>query len=109
MINFDKNQLFALFQGVERENQDLFAHLVGVIAENIDLFAACEQQYPVLHNNQNYGCISAITLRRRACTTSKPCSSFPLIQAELMSKNQGCVVIARPEDVKIYKVGKSNG
>ena len=106
MINFDKNQLFALFPSIERENQDLFAHLVGVIAENIDFFSASGQQYPVLHNNQNYGCISAITLRNRACTTSKPCSPFPLIQAELMSKNQGCVVIARPEDVKIYRIGK---
>ena len=118
MINFDKNQLFALFPNIERENQDLFAHLVGVIAENIHLFAACEQQYPVLYNGINYGCISAIVLRARSCTTSPPLckgrgtalgggrveNSFPLIQAELMSKNRGCVIIARPEDVKIYKI-----
>ena len=106
MINFDKNQLFALFPSIERENQDLFAHLVGIVAENINLFASCEQQYPVIHNNLNYGCISAVIFRSRACTTSKPCSPFPLLQAELMSKNRGCVVIARPEDVKIYKIGK---
>ena len=104
MINFDKNILFSLFPSVERENQDLFVYLVGVVAENINLFSACEQQHPVMHNNLNYGCISAITLRGRACTTSKPCSPFPLIQAELMSKKQGCVVIARPNDVKIYKL-----
>ena len=113
MINFDKNQLLNLFPEIEKENQDLFTHLVSVIAENFDVFVACEQQHPTMYNNTNYGCISAITFRGRACTTSKPCSPFPLIQVELMSKNQGCVVIARPEDVKIYKLqgvknGKSN-
>ena len=119
MINFDKNQLFALFPGIEKENQDLFAHLVSTVAKNMELFSACEQQHPVIHNNSNYGCISAIIFRARSCTTSPPLckgrgtarggrveNSFPLLQAELMSKNRGCVVIARPEDVKIYKVGK---
>ncbi|MBQ8840893.1 MAG: hypothetical protein IJ004_06205 [Clostridia bacterium] len=106
MINFDKNQLLSLFPQIEKENQDLFVRLVGAIADNFDVFVSCEQQHPAIHNNVNYGCISAIAFRSRACTTSKPCSLFPLVQVELMSKNQGCVVIARPEDVKIYKIGK---
>ena len=106
MINFDKNQLFALFPGIEEENKDLFAHLVSTVAKNMELFSACEQQHPVIHNNSNYGCVSAMIFRGRACITSKPCSPFPLLQAELMSKSRGCVVIAHPEDVKIYKIGK---
>lgn len=104
MIKFDTNKLFNLFPSITEENKNLFAHLVSILAENIDLFSACEQQCPAIYNNQNYGCISAITFRSRACARSKPCSPFPLIQAELMSKNRNCVVIARPEDVKIYRL-----
>ncbi len=115
MINFDKNQLLTLFPSIERENQDLFAHLVGTIAENIDLFAACEQQHPIMHQDSNYGCISAIIFRARSCIRESvgrglaPAAPSHLrLQAELMSKNRGCVVIARPEDVKIIKLRMNN-
>lgn len=106
MINFDKNKLFELFPFISEESKDLFACLVSKAAENVDFFKTFEQQHPVMHNGQNYGCISAVVLRARACTSDKPCVPFPLIQYELMSKNRGCVVIARPEEVKIIKVGK---
>lgn len=84
------------------EYEELFSTICQMVLENIEIINATLKGYPVTHNNINYGCISAVTLRTRAHLTGK--LDKPIIQVELMSKNRGCAVIASPKDVKIIKV-----
>ena len=87
---------------ISQEYEALFSTLCQIILENIEAFDALLKSYPVTHNNINYGCISAVTLRTRAHLADK--LDKPIIQVELMSKNRGCAVIASPKDVKIIRV-----
>ena len=87
---------------ISPEYEVLFSTLCQIILENIETFDALLKSYPVIHNNINYGCISAVTLRTRAHLTGK--LDKPTIQVELMSKNRGCAVIAAPKDVKVIKL-----
>ena len=87
---------------ISPEYEVLFSTICQIVLENIETFDALLNRYPVTHNNINYGCISAVTLRTRAHLAAK--LDKPIIQTELMSKNRGCVVIASPKDVKVIKL-----
>ena len=87
---------------ISPEYEALFSTICQMVLENIEAFDALLKSYPVTHNNINYGCISAVTLRTRAHLAGK--LDKPIIQLELMSKNRGCAVIASPKDVKVIKL-----
>ena len=87
---------------ISPEYEALFSTICQIILENIEVIDATLKGYPVTHNNINYGCISAISLRTRAHLAGK--LDKPIIQVELMSKNRGCAVIAAPKDVKVIKL-----
>ncbi len=84
------------------EYEVLFSTICQMVLENIEVINATLKGYPVTHNNINYGCISAVSLRTRAHLAGK--LDKPIIQVELMSKNRGCTVIASPKDVKIIRI-----
>lgn len=86
---------------LNKEQRELFFSLCSILLDNLELFEGMLKSHPVICNGINYGCISAITLRNRACTAHK--LSSPAVQVELMSKN-GCVVIAAPHKVKTVKL-----
>ena len=87
---------------ISPEYEVLFSTICQTVLENIEAFEAMFNSRPVTHNNSNYGCISAITLRQRSHISGK--LDKPIIQLELMSKNRGCAVIAAPKDVKVIKL-----
>lgn len=87
--------------GITGEQKELFVSLCNDLLESLELFNAMIKGYPVICNGINYGCISAVILRNRACTAKKLLS--PIVQAELMSKNR-CTVVASPREVKVIKV-----
>ena len=87
---------------ISPEYEAVFSTICQIVLENIEAFEAMIGYLPVTHNNINYGCISAVTVRNRAHLTGK--LNKPIVQLELMSKNQGCAVIASPKDVKVIKL-----
>lgn len=87
--------------GITGEKKELFVSLCNDLLENLVLFNAMIKGYPVICNGINYGCISAVILRNRACTAKKLPS--PITQIELMSKSR-CTVVASPREVKVIKV-----
>lgn len=71
-----------------------------IFKPNADIINAMFNKFPVEYQGIKYGCISAFTIRVRASHIYAMKEPFRL-QVELMSRN-GCVVIADPNDVKIF-------
>lgn len=88
--------------GLDARQKELFFSLCSTLLENFAIIDGMLNNHPVICNGINYGCISAVIFRNRACAVKKLPS--PILQAELMSKNRGCVVIASPKEVKIIEV-----
>lgn len=87
--------------GLDARKKELYLSLCSSLLDNLKMFDAMLNGYPVICNGINYGCISAVVLRNRACTAKKLPS--PITEVELMSKSR-CLVIASPREVKVIEV-----